>query len=72
MLRFAGRSDNGYHFVHSKFLAGAFILRYLHFNGPAPYPITVADLDGDGKINVLDIAYLIKYLYLDGSAPNCP
>jgi hypothetical protein len=46
-----------------------FIINYLFKNGPAPDPITVADVNCDGKINLGDLVYLINYLYKGGPAP---
>ncbi|MFH2034868.1 MAG: dockerin type I domain-containing protein [Candidatus Zixiibacteriota bacterium] len=33
--------------------------------------IMMGDVDGNGIINILDIVYLISYLYKNGSAPPC-
>jgi hypothetical protein len=41
-------------------------------DGPAPISLTIADVNSDGAVNILDINYLIAYLYLGGPEPDCP
>jgi len=48
------------------------LVSYLFCGGPAPYPLSVADVDGLGGINVADITYLVTYLFLSGPPPDCP
>jgi hypothetical protein len=39
--------------------------------GPPPDPVLAADVNDDGLINILDISYLIDYLYGGGPPPVC-
>jgi hypothetical protein len=45
------------------------LLNYLYLNGPAPRPLSVADLNGDCSVNFADIVYMFRYLFRNGSAP---
>lgn len=36
---------------------------------PVAYPYSCGDINHDGSVNLLDITYLISYLYKDGPAP---
>ncbi len=49
-----------------------FIVNYKYKSGPAPIPITGADVDSSGSINILDVVYLINFKYKGGPAPSCP
>ena len=50
----------------------AFLIEYLHKDGPAPDPMEAGDADGDGDVDKFDAKYLIEYLHKDGPAPVCP
>ena len=39
-------------------------------NQTGPYAIC-GDIDGSGSINILDVTYLVNYLYKDGPEPIC-
>jgi hypothetical protein len=43
----------------------------LYQGGPDPCSIWAADVNGNGVVNLLDITYLIAYLYQGGPAPAC-
>ncbi len=50
----------------------AFLIAYLHKDGPAPYPLEAGDANGDGTVDQDDVKYLIEYLHKDGPEPVCP
>jgi hypothetical protein len=50
----------------------SFIINYLYRGGPAPDPISLADVDHSEKIDLLDVSYIVNYLYREGPAPSCP
>ncbi|MEW5923497.1 MAG: M43 family zinc metalloprotease [Candidatus Zixiibacteriota bacterium] len=50
-----------------------YLIDYLYYGGPAPYPLESGDVDCNGVINLLDYTYLYNYVYRSGPAPcaNC-
>ncbi|RKX31197.1 MAG: hypothetical protein DRP46_03855 [Candidatus Zixiibacteriota bacterium] len=46
-------------------------VNYLYKGGPPPVVAELADVDGNGSINILDASYLIQYLYKFGPPPPC-
>ena len=48
-----------------------FIINYLFVHGPAPVPLSEADVNCDGNVNSADVAFLINYLFVYGPAPKC-
>lgn len=49
-----------------------FILIIITAGSVRSQEIVCGDVDGDGLINLMDITYLIKYLYYNGPAPPSP
>jgi hypothetical protein len=47
-----------------------YVINYLFKGGPAPVPLTVADLNCDEGISVSDVIYLINYLFKGGPPPG--
>jgi hypothetical protein len=41
-------------------------------NPDPPCDFSVFDVDGSGSVNLLDIIYLLNYLYRGGPPPQCP
>jgi hypothetical protein len=59
--------------------ARAWISEHAEFLGLLSAPTTdssccvmMGDVDGSGVMNVLDVTYLVTYLYKSGPAPDCP
>jgi len=46
-----------------------YLLRYVFMGGPAPDPVMVGDVNGDGVISVADIVYLVQYVFKGGPPP---
>ena len=34
--------------------------------------VEMGDIDGNGVMNILDVTYLVNYLYQNGPVPDCP
>ncbi|MEK7775629.1 MAG: dockerin type I repeat-containing protein [Candidatus Zixiibacteriota bacterium] len=47
-----------------------YLAAYLFRKGPAFYPVSLGDMNGDGRINVIDLVYLTNYLFMNGPAPK--
>jgi hypothetical protein len=45
------------------------LLNYMYLGGPIPWPLKVADMNGDCTINFADVIYLIRFLFRGGPAP---
>ncbi|MFH2034883.1 MAG: dockerin type I repeat-containing protein [Candidatus Zixiibacteriota bacterium] len=43
----------------------------IYFPIDPPCDLSMMDVDGNGTINILDLVYIIKYLYKGGPAPIC-
>ncbi|UCG61260.1 MAG: hypothetical protein JSV52_13205 [Candidatus Zixiibacteriota bacterium] len=50
----------------------AYLIDYLHKDGPAPDPMEAGDANGDGEVDRLDAKYLIDFLHRGGPPPVCP
>jgi len=49
-----------------------FLINYKYKSGPAPNPLSLADVDGVNPVNILDVVHLINFIYKDGPNPACP
>jgi hypothetical protein len=45
------------------------LISYVYRDGPEPQIMETADVNGDGLVNLIDITYLIRFLYHRGPAP---
>jgi hypothetical protein len=45
------------------------LLNYLFLGGSAPRPLSVADSNGDCRVNFADVVYLFRYLFRAGPTP---
>ena len=45
------------------------LISYVYREGPPPSVYDVADVDGDGLVNLVDITFMIKFLYFSGPPP---
>jgi hypothetical protein len=45
------------------------LISYVYRDGPEPQIMETADVNGDGIVNLIDITYLIRFLYHHGPAP---
>lgn len=50
----------------------AYLIEFLHKDGPYPFPYDAGDANGDGVVDNLDAKYLVEYLHKDGPEPICP
>ncbi|MCK4385418.1 MAG: hypothetical protein KAW52_04055, partial [candidate division Zixibacteria bacterium] len=48
------------------------LANYIFFDGPAPDPECMADVDRDGDVDSDDAMYLIGYLFGEGPPPEIP
>lgn len=48
-----------------------FFIDFKFKNGPAPEEMGMADCDGNGTVNIMDIIRLIKYKFKGGLQPAC-
>ncbi len=49
-----------------------YVLAYLFAHGPAPSPLSKADVNGSGAVDIADAIYLLSYLFAHGQVPICP
>jgi len=70
-----GMYSNGYGMSFGYYEDTAYIISNPAVNSPYPLPLNLSiwrfygDCDWNGAINILDVAYLINYLYKGGAAP---
>ncbi|MBU0958352.1 MAG: hypothetical protein KKB31_00260, partial [Nanoarchaeota archaeon] len=48
-----------------------YLLNYIFKDGPEPYSMYAANVNGDDKVNVGDLVYLINYIFKGGAELNC-
>jgi hypothetical protein len=48
------------------------LIDYLYADSPRINPAVLVDVNSDGNVNILDITYLIMFIYLFGPQPDCP
>jgi hypothetical protein len=48
------------------------ILNYLFVKGPAPDPMSIGDVDCNGKVDLGDVIYLLNFLFKSGPPPCSP
>jgi hypothetical protein len=46
-----------------------FLVEYIFGGGPAPDPLSVADVDCNGAVDISDLTYMVSYLFGGGPAP---